>query len=112
MLSRARQTVTEHVREHVGQQQLLASIQPKNADPDAEVIEEHRRNRRSHAKARQAVVTDFLTEVDRICRKRIPLHEKALHIREVLTAFERDEESLPENAKRILTRAERLSDVA
>ena len=119
------------LREHINELQTLAAVRLENmqlreyidrqkllpgpaevVDAEAEVIEEHRRHRRSHAHAGQAVVSDFLTEIEHICRRRIPVHEKALHIREVLNAFERDEESLPEKARRILRRAERSGDVA
>lgn len=103
---------TQQLREHVEQRRLLQSVEEKPEDEEQTIIEEHRQTLRAKARSRQKVLSDFLQQIDLICRTRLTVHEKSLRIRAMLDAFEMDEDSLPENARRILKRAERLNDVA
>ena len=103
---------TQQLREHLNQRQLLRAAEEKPEDEDQTIINDHRRTLNAKARSRQQVLSDFLQQIDLICRTRLTVHEKSLRIRALLDAFEMDEESLPERSRRILRKAERSSDAA
>lgn len=98
---------TNRLKEQVNQTKLRDAVREK-PDERRQVIEQHRQHLRSTAEARQGVLSDFLREVEAVCDSDCRVHEKALRIREVLSAFERDDDSLPEDARLVLRAAERL----
>ena len=76
------------------------------------VLDEHRLDRQAQVRAADEMLRDFLSEVRLACESRASIHERALRIRNLLSVFEMDEESLPADARWILTTAERLRDAS
>lgn len=100
---------TQGLEDEVRRHRLAKDLTPEEPLEQRTVREERRRlNVRSEA--RQGILSDFLREVDRVCEGPSSVHEKSLRIREVLAAFEMDDESLPEYAARLLRASERLRD--
>ena len=93
---------TRQLEEQVSQQKLHEAV-----DDDGRAGQQHRRRRRAHAAAKRDVLSDFLHEIELICKARVSLHEKALRMRDMLAVFEMGEDSLPEDARWILTAGER-----
>lgn len=76
------------------------------------VLADHRRDRQARVRAGRTMLTDFLNEVHIVCDSRASIHERALQIRNLLAAFEMDEESLPVDARWILRTAEKIRDAS
>jgi hypothetical protein len=76
------------------------------------VLAEYREDRQARTRAGRELLEDFLREVQLVCDSRTSIHARALQLRNVLSAFEMDEESLPADARWILTTAEKLRDGA
>ena len=75
-------------------------------------LDEYRRDRQARARVGRELLDDFLREVHLVCESRASIHERALQLRNVLAAFEMDEESLPADARWILKTSEKLRDGA
>lgn len=100
---------TQQLREHLDQKKLREAVIVEVKDPDESVIQDHRRNTRSRARAGQAHLSDFLAAVEEVCRRRFSMHEKALRIRKLLDTFEMSEDALPQRARQILESAETIN---
>jgi hypothetical protein len=105
----AEKFVTERLTEKIRQKRLTDGLneQPtEKPDPAEETVRQHRKNLRLHARASQAVISDFLSAVEEICENRYALHEKALRIRKILDVFQMSEDELPRRARDILQASE------
>jgi len=104
----AEKFVTQQLTERAKQRKLLEAFRPEPEEPDeGEVaIEEHRKRLHLHAKAGQAVISDFLSAVEEICDTRYSLHEKSLRIRKLIDVFQISEDELPRRAREILEASE------
>jgi hypothetical protein len=102
---------TQQIREHADQRKLLKAAEEElPGDFEQAEINQHRRTLNAKVHSRQIVLSDFLQQVDRICRSRLTAHEKGLRIRAMLDSFEMNEDALPDEARRILYQTERFDD--
>src|SRR5581483_9761959 len=68
---------TQQIREHVDQRKLLRAAEEEvPGDAEQAEISQHRRTLNAKVRSRQMVLSDFLQQVERICRSRLPVHEK------------------------------------
>jgi hypothetical protein len=101
---------TQILEEQVKQRSLKETLRESDRDEDERQANRVRRMRNAEVRARQTKLDDFLKEVQDICDSRKPIAEKALRIREVQSAFEMDEASLPAEARTIFQKAEKAGD--
>ena len=102
---------TQRVIEEAKHRKLLEPAAPPRPERER-ILEEHRRDRLARTQAGQEMLTDFLNEVRLVCDSRASIHERALQIRNLLSAFEIDEESLPADARWILKTSEKIRDAS
>ena len=102
---------TQRVIEEAKHRKLLEPAASPTSERDR-VLDEHRRDRQAQVRAADEMLRDFMNEVHLACESRASIHERALRIRNLLSVFEMDDESLPADAKWILRTAERLRDVS
>lgn len=99
--------VTLQLTERAKQKKLgEAFVGPEKRDEGEIAVEEHRKKLRLHAKAGQAVISDFLSAIEEICESRYSIQEKSLRIRKVLDVFQMGEDELPRRAREILEASE------
>jgi hypothetical protein len=106
--SRLAMQVALEARKH----QKLLEPEPTPRPEREIVLEEHQLDRRARTRAGRELIEDFLREVQLVCDCKTSIHARALQLRNVLAAFEMDEDSLPADAHWILTTAEKLRDGA
>jgi hypothetical protein len=101
----------EEARKHV---RLLNDIDgptlpapPKKTDPVKAAIDTHRRGVRARSAAKQLVLSDFLTEVQRHYRADHEESIKAVRIRTVMEVYRQDLEALPRDVREFVERVER-----
>jgi len=96
----------EETRKHV---RLLNEINPPPASPPAtpvdpikQAIDDHRRQFKAKASAKQLVISDFLKELQKVFRANVEDAVKAARIRAVLEAYKQDVEALPKDIRTFL----------
>jgi hypothetical protein len=94
---------TRLLKQRVEQEQLRRTTHHDEND-----VERQRRANASASRVRQRILDDFFRELDAICRAPASLREKAIRIRQVMAAFELDEEALTDDARWVLATAEKL----
>ena len=94
-------------------QEKLREPEPPPPLPERErVLHEHRQDRQARTRAGREHVEDFLQEVALVCESRASIHERALQLRNILSAFEMGDEELPADARWILEMSEKLRDAS
>ena len=88
--------------------QCMPAAPTKNDPNIIDVTSEHRQHVAGRLKVKQGIRSDLLREIGLILRDDLRVTERAVRIRDVMAAFEVDEEVLPDEAAEILKVAERM----
>lgn len=95
------------------QARLLNEINPpaalppaKQGDPAKQAIDDHRRQFKVKATAKQLVISDFLKELQKVFRAHVDDVEKAARIRAVLEAYKQEIDALPKVMREFLEEVE------